>query len=88
MNPQIKQKGLVSFRFLIGIGVFLFLIFSIAYLFYGLQPGNLKGETTQFKIVKGEGFKVIGAHLSQKSLIKSLAVFKFYSLLDFPLLLA
>lgn len=82
MNPQIKQKGLVSFRFLIGIGAFLFLIFSVAYLFYGLQPGNLKGEMTQFKIAKGEGFKVIGAHLSQKSLIKSLAVFKFYSLIS------
>ncbi len=54
----------------------------IAYFFYGLQPNAANASAVQFKIVKGEGFREIGARLSQMSLIKSISVFKVYSFLS------
>ncbi|MCP6719918.1 MAG: endolytic transglycosylase MltG [Patescibacteria group bacterium] len=61
-----------------------------AYFFYGLQPNVSEEvvdgaaqniEPTIFKISKGEGLKEISARLSSQSLIKSITVFKLYSLL-------
>lgn len=67
-------------------------IVVVAYFFYGLQPADLNGhpsagvdgteKTVLFKIEKGEGVKEIGEHLTANSLIKSLGVFKFYSLIS------
>ncbi|MFH1193112.1 MAG: endolytic transglycosylase MltG [Candidatus Jorgensenbacteria bacterium] len=85
MNPPFEQRGLVSVRFLSVLGVVLFFIVAVAYLFYGLQPAEETagtGGVSQFKISKGDGFREIGARLSQESLIKSIAVFKFYALLS------
>ncbi|MBI5732363.1 endolytic transglycosylase MltG [Candidatus Jorgensenbacteria bacterium] len=66
----------------------LFFIIIIAYFFYGLQPAAWSGGSStsdeasiQFRIIRGEGFRDIGARLSQTKLLKSIAVFKFYSLL-------
>ncbi len=78
-------------RFLTGLGAVLFLILITAYFFYGLQPNIaeevagdavLHKEPAIFKISKGDGLKEISAHLSSQSLIKSIAVFKLYSLLS------
>ncbi|PIT91664.1 endolytic transglycosylase MltG [Candidatus Jorgensenbacteria bacterium CG10_big_fil_rev_8_21_14_0_10_54_38] len=95
MNPPFEQRGLVSVRFLSVLGLVLFFIVAVAYVFYGLQPASTElqrgepaagtagtGGVTQFKIAKGDGFREIGARLSQESLIKSIAVFKFYALLS------
>jgi len=62
----------------------LVIILFIAYFFYGLQPNAAASDakSVQFKIIKGEGLKIISARLSQWSLIKSISVFKFYSLLS------
>lgn len=66
-------------------GGILFFILGVAYFFYGLQPAaGAKGvprEPIPFTIAKGEGFRSIGARLSQESLIRSITVFKLYSLL-------
>lgn len=87
MNPHINKRGILNFRFLIGLGSVLFLIIVTAYFFYGLEP-RAKGEEIDFwstpinfKISKGEGLKEISAHLSQEKIIKSIGIFKFYSLL-------
>lgn len=80
-NPQTTQGGLVNVRFLGVLGAVLFAVIAAAYIFYGLQPAAAEGVPVPFKIMKGEGFREIGAHLSQNSLIKSIAVFKFYALL-------
>lgn len=84
MNPHINNRGLLNLRFLLGIGAVLFLILTVAYIFYGLQPNLEKnGEKTElFKISKGEGLKEISARLSQEGFIKSIIVFKFYSLIS------
>ncbi len=69
------------------LGTVLFLIILTAYYFYGIQPVSYAdGPDAQsggvpFKILHGEGFRTIGAHLSQQSLIKSITVFKLYSIL-------
>lgn len=77
-----KKRGLFNLPFLIVLGSIFLLILCIAYFFYGLQPSAAAEDITQFKIEKGEGLKGIGAHLSQQSLIKSVTVFKFYSLIS------
>ena len=84
MNPHIKQRGVLNFTFLITLGLILFFIFSVAYFFYGLEPSRASSNfptPVEFRIVKGEGFKEIGARLSQKSIVKSIGVFKIYSIL-------
>ncbi len=69
------------------------LIIVTAYFFYGLQPADLNGHpaagvagpvfaTTTFTIAKGDGVRDIGERLLQDSLIKSLTVFKLYSLVS------
>ncbi len=59
------------------------MIIVVAYFFYGLQPNLEKKEAIKvFKIVKGEGLKEISAHLSQGGFIKSITVFKLYSLIS------
>lgn len=82
MDPLQEKRGLVNFRTFIVLGVALIFIFMIAYFFYGLQPNTANAAAVQFKIVKGEGFREIGARLSQLSLIKSLTVFKVYSFIS------
>lgn len=87
MNPQPEKRGLFNLRFLGILGIALFFIVAVAYFFYGLQPvsyadgENVHAGAIQFKIVRGDGFRTIGAHLSQQSLIKSITVFKLYSIL-------
>lgn len=83
MNPHIKQRGLLNFRSLIILGPILFFILILGYFFYGLQPSEATSVRAGnvFKISRGEGFRSIGAKLSQESLIKSITVFKIYSIL-------
>lgn len=68
------------------------LLLFVAYFFYGLQPvhateptidvSNVRGEqVVEFTISKNESFRSIAARLSQESLIRSIIVFKWYSLL-------
>ncbi|MDO8557457.1 MAG: endolytic transglycosylase MltG [Candidatus Jorgensenbacteria bacterium] len=82
-------------RLLSWLGLVLFFLLCLGYFFYSLQPvagmSSVKGEVIatstpasapmQFKITKGETFRRIGADLSQQNLIRSITVFKFYSLL-------
>ena len=79
-------------RLLSWLGLVLFFLLCLGYFFYGLQPVAaspsscvdcpiIPSEPMQFKITKGETFRKIGARLSQESLIRSITVFKFYSLL-------
>lgn len=89
MNPQNNQRGLLDFRFLSILTLSLIFIIGVAYFFYGLQPVGLKmdsltmeNEEILLRVAKGEGVKEIGARLSQLSLIKSIGVFKFYSLIS------
>jgi UPF0755 protein len=63
------------------LGIAIVLLIGLGYFFYGLQPTFTESDAVEFKIAKGESFRGIGAHLSQKSLIKSISVFKLYSLL-------
>ncbi len=61
----------------------MFFILTVAYFFYGLQPVEAEANganVVNIKINRGDGLKEIGASLSQESLIKSISVFKFYSL--------
>ena len=81
MNPQYKQRGALDFRVLVALGAVMIVIFGVAYFFYGLQPSAIGDAPKDFQIMKGEGFRTIGADLSQQSLIKSITVFKLYSLL-------
>lgn len=92
MNPQFEPRGMFNFRVLSVLGIVLFLIVLVAYFFYGLQPvssqggvsgGSVRtpGEVKQIRIVKGEGFKEIGAELSRDTLIKSISIFKMYSII-------
>ena len=81
MNPQDNKRGLVASRFLFILGFILVLIIMTAYFFYGLQPSFAVNNPVKFTVTKGESFKEIGARLSQSSLIKSIVVFKVYSLL-------
>lgn len=72
----------MDLRFLVGMGAVLIFILMVAYFFYGLQPSEVSAAAVQFKIARGEGLKAISAHLSQTFLIKSISVFKFYSLMS------
>jgi len=73
--------GLWSLRFLTLLGIVLVLILMAAYFFYGLQPSYTQESPVTFQVSKGESFRAIGALLSQESLIRSIAVFKTYSIL-------
>ncbi|TSA44433.1 endolytic transglycosylase MltG [bacterium] len=73
--------GLWSLRFLILLGGVLVIILAAAYFFYGLQPSYTRNNPVTFQVMKGESFRAIGARLSQESLIRSIAVFKTYSIL-------
>jgi UPF0755 protein len=73
--------GLWSLRFLISLGIVLVIILIAAYFFYGLQPSYAREGPVTIQVAKGESFRAIGARLSQESLIKSIAVFKTYSIL-------
>lgn len=86
MNPESEKKGPLRARLLVVLGAILFVIVAVAYFFYGLEPAayadgeNGQSGAIQFKIARGEGFREIGAHLSQQAITKSIAVFKLYSL--------
>jgi len=85
MDTYLKQKSSLSFG-LIVLGGALFLIIILAYFFYNLEPvqteNSVVGDDVKyFKVTKGDGFKLISARLSQEKLIKSITVFKIYSLL-------
>ena len=69
-------------RLLSGLGLILVFILFIGYFFYGLQPTIASAPPVEFKIAKGEGLRSIGARLSQESLVKSITIFKLYSLLS------
>jgi UPF0755 protein len=73
--------GLWSLRFLTLLGIVLVFILMAAYFFYGLQPSFVRESPVTFQVAKGESFRAIGARLSQESLIRSIAVFKTYSIL-------
>jgi UPF0755 protein len=77
-----EKKGLLNSRFVITLAVVMFLIISIAYFFWGLQPNVEENGKTLFRVSRGEGLKEISARLSQGGLIKSIAVFKLYSLVS------
>lgn len=79
---QQPKKGLLNSRFVITLTVVMFLIISVAYFFWGLQPNVEENGKALFRISKGEGLKEISARLSQGGLIKSIAVFKLYSLVS------
>ena len=67
------------------LGAAIFFLIGLGYFFYSLQPiSAVENENSwiEFKIVKGDSFRNIGAQLSQQSLIKSIAVFKLYALLS------
>ncbi|OGG39418.1 hypothetical protein A2116_00410 [Candidatus Jorgensenbacteria bacterium GWA1_49_17] len=84
MNPQIGKRGLFTSRFTITVVALIIFILVVAYFFWGLQPNAEKNgsDGVLFQISKGEGLKEISARLSQGELIKSIAVFKTYSLLS------
>ncbi|MGC9610887.1 MAG: endolytic transglycosylase MltG [Minisyncoccia bacterium] len=82
MNPENSKTGFWSTRFLISLGVVLIFVLVAAYFFYGLQPSYALLNPVSFTVTKGESFRSIGADLSQKSLIKSIAVFKTYAILS------
>ena len=69
-------------RLLSSLGLILVFILFVAYFFYGLQPTIASTPPLEFKISKGEGLRSIGARLSQESFVKSITVFKLYSLLS------
>ena len=64
------------------LAVMIFLILTVAYFFWGIQPTAGENGMTVFKVSKGEGLREISAHLSQGELIKSIVVFKIYSLMS------
>ncbi len=73
-------KGAIDFRVLVSLGAVLLCIVGTAYFFYSLQPAEIAKVEKEFRITKGESFKDIGAKLSRESLIRSIVVFKAYSL--------
>ncbi len=76
---------MLHLRFLFVLGAAIFFLIGLGYFFYSLQPiSAVENENSwiEFKIVKGDSFRNIGAQLSQQSLIKSIAVFKLYALLS------
>ena len=81
MNNVETQRGAFDFRVLVVLGVVMVALLGVAYFFYGLGPNADEASPQSFTIAKGEGFRTIGADLSQESLIKSITVFKLYSLL-------
>lgn len=81
MNTIDTQKGAFNYRILVALGAVMVVLLFVAYFFYGLGPRADAAAPQSFAIVKGEGFREIGAELSQKSLIQSITVFKLYSLL-------
>ncbi|MBI4034150.1 MAG: endolytic transglycosylase MltG [Candidatus Brennerbacteria bacterium] len=75
--------GFLKSRFIITLALAAFLIIAVAYFFWGLGPNAEAGSgRVSFKVSRGEGLKEIGAHLSQAGLVKSITVFKFYSLVS------
>lgn len=71
-------------RFLISLAVVFVFLIGLGYFFYGIQPVNADTEireTVSFAIQRGDSFRDIGARLSQQSLIRSLSVFKLYTIL-------
>ncbi|MFB6212432.1 MAG: endolytic transglycosylase MltG [Candidatus Magasanikbacteria bacterium] len=75
------QEGMFGNRFLITLGVVIFLVLAAGYFFYGLQPSmNFEGKK-KIRIEEGQSFRQIGAELSQASLVRSIFVFKLYSVL-------
>ncbi len=85
MNPQLEQGGRLDLRFLFVLGSVLLVILLVGYFFYGLQPTQqaegLDTSSVPFKIIQGESFREIAARLSSQSLIRSIGVFKIYSVL-------
>lgn len=81
LSPHKKQEGIFETRFLVVLGGVIFLIVAMGYFFYGLQPTLASDSDIELEVEKGESFRSIGAELSQRSLIRSIAVFKAYSLL-------
>jgi UPF0755 protein len=92
LNPQREQRGNLSVRLLVVLGAVLALIFVVAYFVYSLQPTDVEtspnntiistSTAIQFKIEKGEGVREIASHLSKEKLIRSVTVFKFYTILS------
>ncbi|MGC9046855.1 MAG: endolytic transglycosylase MltG [Minisyncoccia bacterium] len=77
------NKGKFSTRFASVLLLAIFFIIAIAYFFYGLQPSNMTNpQNININIAKGESFKDISADLSRNKVIKSVTVFKIYSLLS------
>ena len=72
---------MLNTRFMVALGVVIILLIGLGCFFYGLQPTLTESAPVEFKIVKSESFRSIGARLSQQSLIRSIGVFKLYSLL-------
>ncbi len=68
-------------RFMVALGLAVLILLGLGYFFYSLQPTLASDNLVEFKISRGESFRSIGARLSQKSLIKSISVFKLYSFL-------
>lgn len=65
MNPQFNQRGLLSLRFFVGIGIAFVFIFGAAYFFYGLVPLTQGAPEVKFQIIKGDSLKEIGDGLVQ-----------------------
>ncbi|MEI6479226.1 MAG: endolytic transglycosylase MltG [bacterium] len=88
-----KERGNLSVRLLSTLGLILLLIILVAYFFYGLQSASMNSddstaglvgsnEVIKFQIEKGVGVKEIAKELSNESLIRSIMVFKFYTLIS------
>lgn len=72
---------MLNTRFMVALGMVIILLIGLGCFFYGLQPILTESVPVEFKIAKSESFRSIGARLSQQSLIRSIGVFKLYSLL-------
>lgn len=85
-----KEHGNLSVRLLSTLGLVLLCIIFVAYFFYGLQStlinnreeGAATSTAIKFKIEKGEGVREIAKTLSKQSLIRSITVFKLYTLVS------
>ncbi|TSC52483.1 MAG: UPF0755 protein [Parcubacteria group bacterium LiPW_41] len=79
-------------RLLVVLGALLAFIFVVAYFVYSLQPSDTENNqedntiststAVQFKIEKGEGIREIASRLSSEKLIRSITVFKFYTVIS------